>query len=261
MTRHQFVSHLLRFGLGGAVLACAALSLSSCSGESQAAEVAGAVEVRVEGPEGPQGVEGPEGPQGAVGPQGGEGPEGPLGGVGPQGAVGPQGPEGQPGVVDEEQLAELLTRLEALESEASVADALEEVVARVDELESDSESADARIDELEQGTVLAGTVEVTGCEPVWNAGQNFIGINLAQYQERPQDFRVGDLFEVGEHFYFIDAMNEPTNCNSSVALVYITRDRANADGNPWTWVDDGNIYTDLTGGELWQIHRLAPLPG
>ena len=30
-----------------------------------------------------------------------------------------------------------------------------------------------------QGDIAVDQDEVTGCEPVWNAGQNFIGINLA----------------------------------------------------------------------------------
>ena len=274
MALSKFLRPLLQFSLGGAALACLTLPLSSCSEASQEPEVAGAVEVAVEGPQGEQGAVGPQGPQGeqgadgsqgavgpqgpqgAVGPQGEQGadgsqgavgPQGPQGAVGPQGEQGAVGPQGPPGVVDEEQLADLLERLATLESQSEVGLGLVGDVV-------------ARVDEIEDGTVLSGTVEVTGCEPVWNAGQNFIGINLAWYLERAEDFRVGDLFEVGEHAYFIDAMNVPTNCNSSVALVYITRDRANADGNPWTFADDGNIYTDLTGGELWQVHRLAPTP-
>ena len=250
MALSKFLRPLLQFSLGGAALACLTLPLSSCSEASQEPEVAGAVEVAVEGPQGEQGAVGPQGPQGeqgADGSQGAVGPQGPQGAVGPQGEQGAVGPQGPPGVVDEEQLADLLERLATLESQSEVGLGLVGDVV-------------ARVDEIEDGTVLSGTVEVTGCEPVWNAGQNFIGINLAWYLERAEDFRVGDLFEVGEHAYFIDAMNVPTNCNSSVALVYITRDRANADGNPWTFADDGNIYTDLTGGELWQVHRLAPTP-
>ena len=71
------------------------------------------------------------------------------------------------------------------------------------------------------GTLASGSVEVTGCEPVWNTGQNFFGINLSFYQQNRSLFGVGQQIIADDRTYFIDAMNIPGNCNKGVALVYV----------------------------------------
>ena len=82
------------------------------------------------------------------------------------------------------------------------------------------------------GTLASGSVEVTGCEPVWNTGQNFLGINLSFYQQNRSLFGVGQQIIADDRTYFIDAMNIPGNCNKGVALVYVAASQNSADGNP-----------------------------
>ncbi len=101
------------------------------------------------------------------------------------------------------------------------------------------------------GTLASGSVEVTGCEPVWNTGQNFFGINLSFYQQNQSLFGVGQQIIADDRTYFIDATNIPGNCNKGVALVYVAASQNSADGNPWS--PAGALKSNLNGNSTWKL--------
>ena len=101
------------------------------------------------------------------------------------------------------------------------------------------------------GALASGSVEVTGCEPVWNTGQNFFGINLSFYQQNQPLFGVGQQIIADDRTYFIDATNIPGNCNKGVALVYVAASQNSADGNPWS--PAGALKSNLNGNSTWKL--------
>lgn len=106
-----------------------------------------------------------------------------------------------------------------------------------------------------------GEIETTDCEPAWDEGQNFFGINRAYYEGHATLFEVGREIIADGTSYFIDAMNLPGNCNSAVALVYVANAPSCADGTPWVQTDEcgfgGSLTATLHAGMTWS---LPPVP-
>jgi len=106
---------------------------------------------------------------------------------------------------------------------------------------------------------LEGNVEFpVGCNQTsWNG--NYVGINLALYQNNTSEFSVGRKVTIAGHDYWIDAMNIPGNCNQGVALIYIALAPGLADGNPWSTA--GNVVQPIVPGDQWNITECFYNPG
>ena len=106
---------------------------------------------------------------------------------------------------------------------------------------------------------LEGNVEFpVGCnQNSWNG--NYVGINLALYQNNTSEFSVGRKVTIAGHDYWIDAMNIPGNCNQGVALIYVALAPGLADGNPWSTA--GNVVQPIVPGDQWNITECFYNPG
>jgi hypothetical protein len=106
-------------------------------------------------------------------------------------------------------------------------------------------------------TAPGGEIETTDCEPAWDEGQNFFGINRHYYEGHMALFEVGREIIADGTSYYIDAMNLPGNCNSAVALVYVANDQSCADGSPWVNTPEcgfgGALTATLRAGMTWSL--------
>ena len=107
---------------------------------------------------------------------------------------------------------------------------------------------------------LEGNVEFpVGCNQTGWFG-NYVGINLALYQNNPLEFAVGTKVTIAGYNYWIDAMNVPTNCNVGVALIYVANTPGLADGN---WMTQGGVILGAGAipGDQWNITECFYNPG
>ena len=104
---------------------------------------------------------------------------------------------------------------------------------------------------------LEGNVESSYCNPVWS--QNYFGINLNFYNANSSAFSIGDKINVGGIDYWIDAIVLPTNCNSNVALIYVSNNPYTVDGS-WTSIG-GMLQNPVTPQDSWIIGECYYNPG
>ena len=65
---------------------------------------------------------------------------------------------------------------------------------------------------------MSGRVEVTECEPVWNKGQNFFGVNRGSYESNAALFKVGGRIVVGGTSYFKIRLLIASRCRHCLLL-------------------------------------------
>lgn len=97
-----------------------------------------------------------------------------------------------------------------------------------------------------QGTVVPGGSCNTN---IW--GGNYFGIDSAYYWANDSIIDVGTRFWVAGTWYWIDAIDFPTNCNAPAVLIYASNDENTCDGNPWTFTP--GITLDAVVGNSWYI--------
>jgi hypothetical protein len=81
---------------------------------------------------------------------------------------------------------------------------------------------------------------VSGCNTTgWY--NNFFGIDSAYYANNDSIIDVGTRVFAGGVWWYIDAIDFPTNCNYPAVLIYITPNENDCDGNPWTYTPGLNV--------------------
>ena len=186
---------------------------------------------------GPQGEQGPAGAAGADAGAGAAGEQGPQGEQGPAGAQGPPGPQGDPGVVNEEQVAEIVTKL-VDEFEDELADLKEDV----EYLQTDVYDLSDRLNWVEQ---QLGGPEITGWLD-WRMGLAGDEIDLDQEYDN-LTARMGIAGDISDDVYGALMLQARDGTCPTDASTY----------NGGLWLDEAYVRfnTDIVNPVTWTIGR------
>ena len=101
-----------------------------------------------------------------------------------------------------------------------------------------------------QGWYIGQVVSGGSCNAFTWSG-NYFGIDSAYYWANDSIIDIGTRFWVAGTWYWIDAIDFPTNCNAPAVLIYASTDENSCDGNPWTYTP--GITLNANVGSNWYI--------